>query len=112
MEDIGKPRAEATVSRLAELNSYVPVRNLGSTMGEEISVDLIKGFQVSRIVVGLLPMLIVPRSLCYAGQPSASSKRSMTGLMRMALLSSQQMFMACSGADTAHIRGLGPHSHP
>ena len=44
--DIGKPRAEATVSRLAELNAYVPVRVLPSTPGQEISPDLIKGFQV------------------------------------------------------------------
>jgi ubiquitin-activating enzyme E1 len=47
MEDIGKPRAEVTVSRLAELNSYVPVRNLGGSVGEEITVDMVKGFQVS-----------------------------------------------------------------
>ncbi|KAK7060226.1 E1 ubiquitin-activating protein [Paramarasmius palmivorus] len=45
-EDIGKSRAEATVPRLAELNSYVPVRNLGGSPGQEITVDLIKGFQV------------------------------------------------------------------
>ncbi|KAF9055006.1 ubiquitin activating enzyme [Hymenopellis radicata] len=45
-EDVGKPRAEATVPRLAELNAYVPVRNLGGTAGQEITVDLIKGFQV------------------------------------------------------------------
>lgn len=45
-EDIGKSRAEATVPRLAELNHYVPVRNLGGQAGQEITVDLIKGFQV------------------------------------------------------------------
>uniref|UniRef100_A0A0W0F8Q2 Ubiquitin-activating enzyme E1 1 n=1 Tax=Moniliophthora roreri TaxID=221103 RepID=A0A0W0F8Q2_MONRR len=44
-EDVGKSRAEATVPRLAELNSYVPVRNLGGSPGQEIAVDLIKGFQ-------------------------------------------------------------------
>ncbi|KAF7301498.1 UBA-e1-C domain-containing protein [Mycena indigotica] len=44
-EDIGKTRAEATVARLAELNAYVPVRNLGGSPGQEITVDLIKGFQ-------------------------------------------------------------------
>ena len=43
--DIGKPRAEATHSRLAELNAYVPVRVLPSAPGQEISPDLIKGFQ-------------------------------------------------------------------
>ena len=45
-EDVGKSRAEVTVPRLAELNAYVPVRNLGGQPGQEISVDLIKGFQV------------------------------------------------------------------
>lgn len=45
-EDVGKPRADVTVPRLAELNTYVPVRNLGGTAGQEISVDLVKGFQV------------------------------------------------------------------
>ncbi|KAF8640005.1 hypothetical protein AX17_001250 [Amanita inopinata Kibby_2008] len=44
--DTGKSRAEATLPRLAELNAYVPVRNLGGRPGQEISVDLIKGFQV------------------------------------------------------------------
>jgi len=43
--DIGKPRAEATLPRLAELNAYVPVRLLPSAPGQEISPDLIKGFQ-------------------------------------------------------------------
>lgn len=46
-EDIGKARAEACAPRLAELNAYVPVRNLGGQRGQEITVDLIKGFQVS-----------------------------------------------------------------
>ncbi|GBE79663.1 Ubiquitin-activating enzyme E1 1 [Sparassis crispa] len=45
-DDIGKPRAEAAVRRLAELNAYVPVRNLGGQPGKEISVDQIAGFQV------------------------------------------------------------------
>ncbi|THV05471.1 ubiquitin activating enzyme [Dendrothele bispora CBS 962.96] len=45
-EDVGKSRAEATLPRLAELNAYVPVRNLGGAPGQEISVDLISGFQV------------------------------------------------------------------
>ncbi len=46
---MGKSRAEATVPRLAELNAYVPVRNLNGQSGQEISVDLIKGFQVPPI---------------------------------------------------------------
>ncbi|KAI0353574.1 ubiquitin activating enzyme [Trametes cingulata] len=45
-EDVGKSRAEATLPRLAELNSYVPVKNLGGQPGQEITVDMIKGFQV------------------------------------------------------------------
>lgn len=43
---MGKPRAEATLPRLAELNAYVPVRNLGGRAGQEITIDLIQGFQV------------------------------------------------------------------
>lgn len=46
-EDVGKSRAEATVPRLSELNAYVPIRNLGGTAGQDITADLIKGFQVS-----------------------------------------------------------------
>jgi len=46
LEDIGKPRAEATLPRLAELNAYVPVHNLGGKPGQEVTVDLIQGFQV------------------------------------------------------------------
>ncbi|EJD53721.1 ubiquitin activating enzyme [Auricularia subglabra TFB-10046 SS5] len=45
-EDIGLSRAEAAVPRLAELNAYVPVRGLGGTAGQDITVDHLKGFQV------------------------------------------------------------------
>ncbi|KAJ6508398.1 ubiquitin activating enzyme [Mycena sanguinolenta] len=45
-EDIGKSRADAAVPRLAELNAYVPVRNLGGAPGQAITVELIHGFQV------------------------------------------------------------------
>ncbi|KAF9475937.1 ubiquitin activating enzyme [Pholiota conissans] len=45
-EDIGKTRAAATLPRLAELNAYVPVRDLGGKPGDEITVDLIKGFHI------------------------------------------------------------------
>lgn len=44
-EDVGRARAEATLPRLAELNAYVPVRNLGGKPGQEISVNQLKGFQ-------------------------------------------------------------------
>ncbi|KAG6841309.1 hypothetical protein C0991_012308 [Blastosporella zonata] len=46
IEDVGKSRAEATLPRLAELNAYVPVRNLGGVPGQQITVDLVQGFQV------------------------------------------------------------------
>lgn len=49
-EDIGKARAAATLPRLAELNAYVPVRDLGGKAGDEVTVALIKGFHVSVIV--------------------------------------------------------------
>jgi molybdopterin/thiamine biosynthesis adenylyltransferase len=45
-EDVGKSRAEATLPRLAELNTYVPVQNLGGKPEDEITVDLIKSFHV------------------------------------------------------------------
>ncbi|KAF8489101.1 ubiquitin activating enzyme [Gautieria morchelliformis] len=44
--DIGRSRGEATAPRLAELNTYVPVKHLSGVSGQEISVDLVKGFQV------------------------------------------------------------------
>ncbi|KIO31037.1 hypothetical protein M407DRAFT_241953 [Tulasnella calospora MUT 4182] len=45
-EDIGKPRAAVTVPRLSELNTYVPVRDLGGSAGQPITVEAVKGFQV------------------------------------------------------------------
>lgn len=50
-EDVGKSRADAAAPRLAELNAYVPVRNLGGQAGQEITVDLIKGFQVCMLIL-------------------------------------------------------------
>ena len=50
LEDIGKSRAEATLPRLAELNAYVPVQNLGGKAGEEIAVAHLKGFHVSCVI--------------------------------------------------------------
>ncbi|KAI0081689.1 ubiquitin activating enzyme [Panus rudis PR-1116 ss-1] len=38
-EDIGKPRAQAATPRLAELNTYVPVRYLEGKPGQEITVE-------------------------------------------------------------------------
>ncbi|KAA1074144.1 hypothetical protein PGT21_008632 [Puccinia graminis f. sp. tritici] len=40
--DIGKPRDHSTQPRLAELNSYVPVR----VLGKELTKDVLKSFQV------------------------------------------------------------------
>lgn len=48
-EDIGKPRAAVTVPRLAELNSYVPVRDLGGSAGQPITTEAVKGFQVRNL---------------------------------------------------------------
>ncbi|KAJ7675624.1 ubiquitin activating enzyme [Mycena polygramma] len=39
--DVGKPRAAVTVPRLAELNAYVPVRDLGGKAGQQITVDFV-----------------------------------------------------------------------
>ncbi|KAG1727248.1 hypothetical protein EDD22DRAFT_1016752 [Suillus occidentalis] len=44
-EDIEKPRTASTLPRLAELNDYVPIRNLGGNAGQKILVDLIRPFQ-------------------------------------------------------------------
>ncbi|KAH7105673.1 ubiquitin activating enzyme [Auriculariales sp. MPI-PUGE-AT-0066] len=46
VEDVGQARADAAVPRLAELNTYVPVKNLGGTAGQDIAPDQLKGFQV------------------------------------------------------------------
>jgi ubiquitin-activating enzyme E1 len=43
--DIGKPRAEVTAPRLAELNSYVPVKVLEGS--GEITPEMVKPYQVS-----------------------------------------------------------------
>ncbi|KAI0068882.1 ubiquitin activating enzyme [Artomyces pyxidatus] len=48
--DVGKSRAEAAVSRLSELNAYVPVRVLPGVAGQSISIDQVKGFQVVVLV--------------------------------------------------------------
>ncbi|KAF8205880.1 hypothetical protein K438DRAFT_1905187 [Mycena galopus ATCC 62051] len=44
-KDIGISRADAVVPQLAELNAYVPVRNLGGAPGQEITVQSIQDFQ-------------------------------------------------------------------
>lgn len=46
-EDVGSPRAAVTVPRLAELNSYVPVHDLGGQVGEVLSEETLAKYQVS-----------------------------------------------------------------
>ena len=50
-EDVGKPRAQACVQRLAELNQYVRV----SLHTGEVTDDVIKRFQVRLCVDGNAP---------------------------------------------------------
>lgn len=45
-EDIGQPRAAVTVPRLAELNSYVPVHDLGGNVNERLSEEVLGKYQV------------------------------------------------------------------
>lgn len=70
MDDIGKSRAEAAISRLAELNTYVFVRNLGGDPGQPITIDLVKGFQVGNLSWRLSIILIhsILLSGCRLGQ--------------------------------------------
>lgn len=44
--DVGKPRGQVTVPRLAELNSYVPVHNLDGSAGESLSEETLGKYQV------------------------------------------------------------------
>ncbi|EJD34296.1 hypothetical protein AURDEDRAFT_176658 [Auricularia subglabra TFB-10046 SS5] len=44
--DIGRPRAAASLPRLAALNPHVSVRDLGRAQGDEVTADLLKEFQV------------------------------------------------------------------
>jgi ubiquitin-activating enzyme E1 len=37
--------------RLAELNTYVPVHDLGGKAGDDITIDLIQGFHVSSVTI-------------------------------------------------------------
>jgi len=37
--------------RLAELNTYVPVHDLGGKEGDNITIDLIQGFHVSNVTI-------------------------------------------------------------
>ena len=79
-----------TVPRLAELNAYVPVRNLGGQSGQEITVDLIKGFQVCvthKLSIGSRTERTRDRLWYFAVYRSRSSWKSMTGHMRMACTS-------------------------
>jgi len=48
--DIGRPRAEATAPRLAELNAYVPVHQLPGKPGQQITTEMLSNFQVVVLV--------------------------------------------------------------
>jgi len=37
--------------RLAELNTYVPVHDLGGKEGDDITIDVIQGFHVSNVTI-------------------------------------------------------------
>lgn len=53
--DVGRPRGEVTVPRLAELNSYVPVHNLEAA---ELSEEVLGKYQVRHLA------LLLSRSDC------------------------------------------------
>lgn len=57
--DVGKPRGQVTVPRLAELNSYVPVHNLDGSAGEPLSEETLGKYQV-RVLFSL--------SICVRGK--------------------------------------------
>lgn len=44
-DDVGKPRAQVTAPRLAELNSYVPVKTLEGS--GQITPEMVEPYQVS-----------------------------------------------------------------
>jgi ubiquitin-activating enzyme E1 len=98
-EDVGKSRADAAVPRLAELNAYVPVRNLGGAPGQEITVDLIQGFQVRAYVLPELQGLTRFRLSSSATPRIASSSKSMHGLTRMVFISLRRKRVGSSGAQ-------------
>jgi len=39
------------LARLAELNTYVPVHDLGGKQGDDITINLIQGFHVSSVTI-------------------------------------------------------------
>lgn len=96
--DIGRPRGEATAPRLAELNTYVPVKHLPGVPGQEISVDLVKGFQVR--LVDFVPtwlLYILCRSLSSRTYPSPNNLRSTIGHIRMIFPSFLLTLVGCLG---------------
>lgn len=63
-EDIGKPRGQVTAPRLADLNSYVPIKLLE---GEgEITVDQVKDYQVVVLTDASLAKQIEINEYCHA----------------------------------------------
>ena len=87
--DVGKPRAEATAPRLAELNAYVPVRTLKGNAGQEISVNEVRGFQVRSTHRDDQKRLLksIFRLSSYVARAWSNSLKSMIGRMRMEYIS-------------------------
>jgi hypothetical protein len=76
--------------RLAELNTYVPVHDLGGKEGDDITIDLIQGFHVSNCYHSRPLFLTLFRSSSSAVYHIRSSWRSTSGRTRMASISFQQ----------------------
>lgn len=100
-EDIGKPRAAAMLPRISELNAYVPVRNLGGEAGQEITVDLIRPFQVCMTlsIFVWVPVITISRLLCSVTCLTKNNWKSMTGrinTMSTLLLQKREGFLGRS----------------
>ncbi|RXK40091.1 ubiquitin-activating enzyme E1 [Tremella mesenterica] len=61
-EDVGKPRAEVTAPRLAELNSYVPIKVLPGS--GEINPEMVAPFQVVVLTNTLIPKQVEIDEFC------------------------------------------------
>ena len=64
-EDVGKPRAEVTAPRLAELNSYTPVTVQSSTSGLASNLGILNGFQVVVLTETSLKTQLAVNEYCH-----------------------------------------------